>query len=476
MSEATPRGFGLACIALLALCGCTTASASTGDKDARWISLFNGKDLAGWSSKGGAAPYEVRDGVIVGTAVPNSPNSFLVSNLEFDDFVLELEIKVEGSLNSGIMFRAASTPDYLAGKVHGYQMEADGSDRRWSGGIFEEAMRGWLYPVTRNEPCSMADRRGEWNAYRIEAIGNRLQTFVNGIPCARLVDQGRTSGFIGLQVHGVGGNPDLGKPGDTASWRNIRIRKASDGARLTPLAASVLEINTRPNELTDWEKAQGFSLLWDGKTMDGWRGTKSAEFPTEGWQVAEGMISAIPIAADQPGPPEDVLTDRKFSDFELELEFRFAEGANSGVKYFLDQDLLAREGKPIGLEFQILDDERHPDANKGVAGKRRLASLYDLIRADNLSEANRNEKRANPAGEWNHLRIVSQGGKVEHWLNHVKVVEYDRLSQEFAALVEYSKYQGIPNFGRHESGPVLLQHHGGGVDFRSIKIRELSGN
>ena len=458
--------------AVLLLLGMSQASAH--EMQVRWTSLFDGASLDGWRIEGGKATYEAKDGMIIGTAVPNSPNTFLVTETEFDDFVLELDIRVENELNSGIMFRAAVDRAYRDGKVYGYQMEAEGSDRRWSGGIYEEAMRGWLYPVTRNPACAASYRKGEWNTYRIEAIGRHIQTFVNGVPCARLIDDGRKSGFVGLQVHGVGGGGRLGAPGDRAFWRNIRLAEVTGGARLTALSAEVTEHNTIANTVSDWEREQGFSLLFDGQGTDGWHGTSSSNFPQSGWRVADGMLSAVPPSDQTEGFAEDIITAASYADFELELEFRFAEGANSGVKYFLDPKLLAKEGKGIGLEYQILDDKAHPDANKGVAGKRRLASLYDLIRADNLSEPFTNDKRVNGPGAWNHLRIVAQGSKVEHWLNHIKVVEYDRFSQGFAALVEYSKYAGFENFGRHERSPILLQHHGGGVDFRSIKIRDLA--
>jgi hypothetical protein len=148
------------------------------------------------------------------------------------------------------------------------------------------------------------------------------------------------------------------------------------------------------------------------------------------------------------------------------------EGANSGIKYFVDTGLNQAQGSAIGLEYQILDDGKHPDAKAGVGGNRTLASLYDLIPAANLSEPDRKEKRFSGVGQWNRARIVVQGSHVEHWLNNIKVVEYERGTQMFRALVAKSKYNVWPNFGELPKGHILLQDHGDRVSFRSIKIRE----
>jgi len=186
-----------------------------------WNDLFDGKTLEGWTRKGGKAKYEVVDGVIVGSSVPNTPNSFLCTEKHFGNFELELEFKVDPTLNSGVQIRSNSLPDYKGGRVHGYQVEIDPSDRAWSGGIYDESRRGWLNNLKDNEPARKAFKQNEWNKYRIVANGDSIKTWINGIPAADLKDDMTASGFIALQVHGVGGRVEPVQ----VRWRNIRIKE-----------------------------------------------------------------------------------------------------------------------------------------------------------------------------------------------------------------------------------------------------------
>jgi len=155
----------------------------------------------------------------------------------------------------------------------------------------------------------------------------------------------------------------------------------------------------------------------------------------------------------------------------LIVEFKITEGANSGIKYFVDPELNKGTGSAIGLEYQILDDNEHPDAKAGVEGNRTVASLYDLITAKNLSVPSRG-KPFNGVGRWNRARILVKGDHIEHWLNGFKVVEYERNTPMYWALVNYSKYKKWENFGGSPQGHILLQDHGNEVHFRSIKVRE----
>jgi hypothetical protein len=211
------------------------------------------------------------------------------------------------------------------------------------------------------------------------------------------------------------------------------------------------------NILTPLEQKQGFKLLWDGKTTNGWRGASLENFPEKGWKIQDGIWSIEPTE----GKGGDVVTTEAYSNFELSVDFKLVEGGNSGIKYFIDPALAKSS---LGLEYQLLDDDKHPDAKQGRDGNRTTASLYDLIPAPK-------DKDFKKIGEWNTAKIISVGNHTEHWLNGVKVLEYQRNSDEYKRLIALSKYKDLPNFGVGEKGRILLQNHGDQVFFRNIKIR-----
>ncbi|AXE16651.1 DUF1080 domain-containing protein [Runella rosea] len=434
---------------------------------AQWKDLFNGKDLKGWVKKNGNAEYKIVNNTIVGVSQLNTPNSFLCTEQIYGDFVLELDVKVEAGLNSGIQIRSISDPAVMEGKVHGYQVEIDPGDRAWSGGIFDEGRNGWLYPLSVNPKGQKAFKLGQWNKYHIEAIGNSLKTWINGIPCTNLLDPQTARGFIALQVHQIKKEEQVGL---TVQWKNIRI--ATDNLKdVVFKGEEAPEISYLINQLSENEARKGWRLLWDGKTTNGWRLANYDTFPTVGWAIQDGVLKVLGTKKDTLVKSGDIITDKEFSNFELEMDFKLTTGANSGLKYFVVEDRKKRAGTGLGPEFQILDDKEHPDAKAGVGGNRTTASLYDLITAENLSEGS-TAKRMNPPGKWNKLRVVVKGGHVEHWLNNLKMVEYDRYSQIFRNLVAKSKYNTYPNFAQAVAGHILLQDHGDEVHFRSIKIRE----
>ncbi|HTE26948.1 3-keto-disaccharide hydrolase [Flavitalea sp.] len=427
----------------------------------KWEKLFNGKDLSGWKQLNGKANYEVKDGEIIGTTVANTPNSFLVTEKDYGDFILELEFKVDTSMNSGIQVRSLSKPDYQNGRVHGYQIEIDPSARAWSGGIYDEARRGWLCTTDYNLPAKKAFRNNAWNKYRVECIGSVIRTWVNGIPVSHLIDDLTKSGFIALQVHAISKNDN---PGKQIIWRDIRIQTSN----LKPSPwDNIKVVNLIPNTISEQEKKNGYSLLWNGKDTKGWRGAKKTSFPEKGWQIKEGTIQVLQSNGAESTNGGDIVTEDEYSSFDFEFEFRLTEGANSGVKYFVTESE-QNTGSAIGLEYQVLDDAKHPDAKMGENGNRTISSLYDLIPRTEIPASKKK------IGEWNRGRIVVYpDNRVEHWLNGFKVVSYTRGSEQYKALVAKSKYKNIPNFGQAAKGHLLLQDHGNEVSFRSLKIRKI---
>ena len=440
------------------------------NSNSEWKSLFDGFSLDGWHQLGSDAQYYVENGMIVVTAKTGYANSLLTTHEKYGDFILELDVKVDPGLNSGVLFRSHSRDGDE--HVYGYQLEIDSSSRRWSGGIYGEGGRGWLYSLSRNSQARSAFSLSTWNHMRIEVIGTSIRSWVNGIPAADLIDDLTLDGFIGLQAPSIGN--DLSKEGLQVRWKNIRIKTDGLMSFKTPENNGTEQFSFLKNELTPREIKEGWELLWDGQTTVGWKSAKGDGFPKKGWNIEDGVLSVLSSGGAEARNGGDIITIREFSNFELELDFRFTPGANSGIKYFVDPDLLKGKGSAIGLEFQILDDELHPDAKRGVSGNRTIGSLYDLITAVNQSELPNSPKLVYPPGQWNRARIVVQGDYVEHWLNNILVVKYYRGTQIFRALVAYSKYAKWPNFGEWEKGPILLQDHGDLVSFRSIKIKDLT--
>ena len=198
------------------------------------VKLFDGKSLTGWVQRGGKAKYRVEDGAIVGTSVPNTPNSFLCTEKEYGDFVLELEFKVDPELNSGVQVRSHVAPEgetvesagvkikgTPGGRVFGYQVEIDPAPRSFTGGVYDEGRRGWLQDLSKNEAARKAFKPKEWNSLKIECKGTAIKTWVNGVPAADLTDDADPKGFIALQVHGIGKKTDTLE----VRWRNIRLKE-----------------------------------------------------------------------------------------------------------------------------------------------------------------------------------------------------------------------------------------------------------
>ena len=241
----------------------------------------------------------------------------------------------------------------------------------------------------------------------------------------------------------------------------------------TPPDPSPQPAEGTPNTLTVAEQADGWRLLFDGETFTGWRGLGRDSIPAGHWTIEDGTIrkvasGEVPTAPDgQPLEGGDIMTEETFGDFELVLEWRVSPGANSGIKYNVSE-AMSTEHPPtyaaLGFEYQILDDDRHPDARNGP--NRTAAALYDLIPPDAT-------KKLNPVGTFNETRLLFRGKHGEHWLNGEKVVAYDLDTPRFDSLLAASKYQPIEGFAERRQGHIVLQDHGDDVWFRNIKIRML---
>jgi hypothetical protein len=434
----------------------------TGNTTCGQWTMLTGRDLSNWTQLNGMATFNIENGIITGNTVLNSPNSFLCTNTNYGDFILEFDTWVDTLMNSGVQIRSESKPDYQNGRVHGYQVEIDPSTRAWSGGIYDEARRGWLYTLDKNPAGQKAFKNKEWNHFRIEASGNSIRTWINGFPCADLIDGMTPSGFIALQVHSIEKDPT--RVSLQVKWKNIRIMTRDLQKYLTPYTPVIPQYSYLDNTLTDREIKEGWKLLFDGKSAAGWMNAKTKIFPASGWEIKDGNLTINPETKDQKGGG-DIVTAGKYKNFELIVDFLYKPGANSGIKYFVDIEANNGDLASIGCEYQILDDKIHPDAKEGIEGNRTLAGLYDLIAPKN--------KRDNGPDQWNRALIIVKDNHVQHWLNGNMTVEYERGNQTWKDLVAMSKFKKIPGFGENVEGRILLQDHGNIVAFKNIKIKEL---
>ena len=218
------------------------------------------------------------------------------------------------------------------------------------------------------------------------------------------------------------------------------------------------------NSLSSKEIKEGWQLLFDGSTSSGWINAVTKSFPETGWEIKEGTLATNPELKGEHGGG-DIVSTGKYKNFELSVDFNYKPGANSGIKYFIDTERDSGIYRSIGCEYQILDDNKHPDANAGLSGNHKLACLYDLIPPVNVKD--------NGPNAWNNAKIIVNGSHVQHWLNGQMTVEYYRGSQDWEEAVSKSKFKDIPDFGETIEGRLLLQEHGDAVAFKNIKIREI---
>lgn len=393
----------------LLVAGLTLAAAKTSAQELSPI--FNGKNLDGWVQRGGKARYAVEDGVVVGTTVKGTPNSFLCTEKEYGDFILELEMKADRNLNSGIQIRShcydhettyeagAKTAKIPAGRVHGYQVEVDSQpSRRWSGGIYEEGRRGWLFDLTKNKAAGEAFKFGEWNKYRVECVGPSIKTWVNGVPAADLLDAETLSGFIALQVH------SSQTEGLQVSWRNIQLKD---------LGRHV------------WKPA------WNGKDFS------DAHIIGKGqWKVENGVIHGTHSAAEKEFG--HIVSNDTISDFVARLKYKAVKG-NSGFYFRVDENGASGVS---GFQAEI-------DAEKDAAG------LYETNGRAWVSQPSPEQvNRSFKPQDWNTMTVYALGRRIATDLNGGRI----------------SELRDDP--GRSE-GHLALQLHGGQdveVYFKDLEI------
>ncbi len=361
-------------LASLALLLCATLGAQT------WTPLFDGKTLNGWEVCNGYATYAVEDGAIVGATAEGSPNSFLCTKREYGDFILEFETKTDPALNSGVQIRSHRYPDegpilvfengkwvsrkVPKGRVYGYQVEIANEKSGSSGGIYDEARRGWLHNIASDPAASKAFKDNQWNHYRIEARGDTMRVWVNGVPCAHLTDPMDQSGFIALQVHAYKGE----RPAQVR-WRNIRIQDLGRH---------------------QWRR------IWDGSTWQGWK--------HNGAGLAEIVEGAFRLRSKDDDPRiAMVLSERSFRDLTLRLKFRILKG-NSGVFVRTDPRDYAAYEVEVDAETRTGGFwETGPNGRKWVTGPEDNAVVH--------------------AGEWNELTASLHGHRIIFHINGVKTLE-----------------------------------------------------
>lgn len=414
----------------------TTKVKSEVTHKANWQSLLSNNSLAQWQQLGGKAPYALENKTIVGTTIATRENSFLATKAIFSDFIFEVHVSVDAGMNSGVQFRSNSLAEYKNGKVHGYQMEIDTSSRRWSGGIFDEGRSGWLYNLSRNTQCQEQFKVGEWNLYRIEAIGNSLRTFVNNVPCADLIDTQSAEGFIALQVHSAG----MDKKGKQVKWRNPRIITDNPQRFTTPIPPNSLQISNLSNTLSDNEATNKWQLLWQPNI-------KPLVNSPANWQENNDHI-----AANATSVKTSTSFKVPYQNFEFEADIKIGDRLEGGIRYLSN----TKQDVTTSLKFQLIDDELSPLAKDQ---KKSLGAIFNKVAPVNLSEPARKKKREKGKWGWNRIRVVINNGRIEHWMNNVKLAE-STLTAE----------QKLP------SSQLIIEIEKGAMKLRNIKLRELISN
>ncbi|MFC7292873.1 family 16 glycoside hydrolase [Hirschia litorea] len=402
---------GTSIVALVAALGACSTSMHPLEK-AEWKSLFDGKSLDGWTVVNGDDPFEVVDGAIVGKTVSGVPTRYLTSEKTYGDFIFEAEMNNAEGANSGIQFRSQIGTWFYSG-LNGYQLEVDHSDRLWTGGIYTEGLAVWKYPVIENDACRAAWNNAQWNKLRIEAKGTQLRTFVNDTPCAYVYDETLLEGYLGLQVHSIGTNPErAGKP---TLWRNVRIQDAPKRKAYTPDDLTVASESYLWSELSPSEKAQGWMLINNSQTTGAKWTAKNRK------NQITGEVRSIPMLSLSRSGDAIASVAIGSASYHVIMDFQLTEGSAGEVLYPITYKNEIGKSVSCVASYRIFDD-KSPE-NEGVEDTQKMGALRGSIAAKNLNETVIG-KRVFSKGAWQRLEIKVEGGEVEHWLNSVKVVEY----------------------------------------------------
>ncbi|MBI1369220.1 MAG: DUF1080 domain-containing protein [Planctomycetes bacterium] len=436
--------------ALVLFCQPLTAHAEDG-----FVPLFDGKTLDGWEQHGGKAKYEVKDGAIVGTSVPNTANSFLCTKKTYRNFVLEYDFKVNTELNSGVQFRsnvydaektyevAGKTIKVAAGRVHGYQCEIDNDPHRkrwWTAGVYDEGRSGWLYPGRDGGNAAEFTKQGEkvikpedWNHVRVECNGDHIVTHLNGELRADLHDAMTAEGFIALQVHGVGKKDEP----LWVMWKNLQIKELPDTGAALPQASTTtaLTADDAPAAAPD---ADGWITLFNGKDLTGWHNPYKYG---KAW-VEDGTIHL------ESGQKFFLVTDKQYSDFELEAQIMLPTTghSNSGIMFRCHAD----PNKVYGYQAECDPSDRAWTGGLYDEGRRGwLHPGKDHPKDEHLVKA--------PLGEWIKYHIIAKGDHIQIFINDQQTTDYHDSTDA--------------------SGYIGIQHHGEGkqvYQFRNIRIKPLN--